>query len=58
MEVCPIAPAPFTSRALLLSIWTVKAHVSRIIAKLGAWDRAQIVIAVYEADGPTCAEPR
>ncbi|MFC7550261.1 response regulator [Plantactinospora sp. GCM10030261] len=37
------------SAALFLSIWTVKTHVSRILAKLGARERAQIVIAVYEA---------
>ncbi|GAA3786330.1 response regulator [Micromonospora maritima] len=35
--------------ALFLSIWTVKTHVSRVLAKLGARERAQIVIAMYEA---------
>jgi DNA-binding NarL/FixJ family response regulator len=34
---------------LTLSIWTVKTHVGRILAKLGARERAQIVIAMYEA---------
>ncbi|MEV6815149.1 response regulator transcription factor [Micromonospora sp. NPDC051296] len=37
------------SVSLFLSIWTVKTHVSRILAKLGARERAQIVIAMYEA---------
>ncbi len=39
------------SVSLFLSIWTVKTHVSRILAKLGARERAQIVIAMYEAGG-------
>jgi DNA-binding NarL/FixJ family response regulator len=37
------------SAALTLSIWTVKTHVGRILAKLGARERAQIVIAMYES---------
>jgi DNA-binding NarL/FixJ family response regulator len=37
------------TQTLFLSIWTVKRHVSHILAKLGARERAQIVIAMYEA---------
>ncbi|MER5963568.1 response regulator transcription factor [Streptomyces sp. NPDC002057] len=35
--------------ALVLSPLTVKTHVSRILTKLGARDRPQLVIAAYEA---------
>ena len=35
--------------ALVVSVATVKTHVGRIFAKLGARDRAQAVIAAYEA---------
>ncbi|MEV7009155.1 response regulator transcription factor [Streptosporangium sp. NPDC051022] len=33
---------------LFISVATVKAHVTRLLAKLGARDRAQLVIAAYE----------
>ena len=35
--------------ALVLSVATVKSHVNRVFLKLGARDRAQAVIAAYEA---------
>ena len=35
--------------ALTLSHATVKTHVSRILTKLGARDRAQLVVLAYEA---------
>jgi DNA-binding NarL/FixJ family response regulator len=34
---------------LHLSVPTVKTHIGRILAKLGARDRAQLVIAAYES---------
>lgn len=34
--------------ALVISHATVKTHVSRVLAKLGARDRAQLVVAAYE----------
>lgn len=40
------------STALILSIWTVKTHVGRILAKLDARERAQIVIGIYESGLP------
>ncbi|MEU4218198.1 response regulator transcription factor [Actinoplanes sp. NPDC026623] len=42
--------------ALVLSPLTVKTHVSRIMAKLAARDRAQLVIAAYES-GLVRAQP-
>jgi DNA-binding NarL/FixJ family response regulator len=36
------------ARTLYLSESTVKTHVSRVMAKLGARDRAQLVVAAYE----------
>jgi DNA-binding NarL/FixJ family response regulator len=36
------------ARQLYLSESTVKTHVSRVMAKLGARDRAQLVVAAYE----------
>jgi DNA-binding CsgD family transcriptional regulator len=33
---------------LVISPHTAKTHVNRIMAKLGAHDRAQLVIAAYE----------
>jgi DNA-binding NarL/FixJ family response regulator len=35
--------------ALVISLATAKSHVSRLLMKLGARDRAQLVIAAYEA---------
>ncbi|MFH6691331.1 helix-turn-helix transcriptional regulator, partial [Cellulosimicrobium funkei] len=35
--------------SLYLSESTVKTHVSRVMAKLGARDRAQLVVAAYES---------
>ena len=35
--------------SLFLSESTVKTHVSRVMAKLGARDRAQLVVAAYES---------
>lgn len=43
------------SRELYLSIPTVKAHVSRVLTKLGADNRVQVAIAVHDADLPTQA---
>jgi DNA-binding NarL/FixJ family response regulator len=34
---------------LVISHATVKTHVSRVLAKLGARDRAQLVVAAYES---------
>lgn len=34
---------------LYLTVGTVKTHVSRLLTKLGARDRAQLVIAAYES---------
>jgi len=34
---------------LFVSVSTAKAHVGRLLAKLGARDRAQLVIAAYRA---------
>jgi DNA-binding NarL/FixJ family response regulator len=34
--------------ALHVSVATVKTHVSRLLAKLGARDRAQLVVLCYE----------
>ncbi len=34
---------------LVISTATAKAHVARLLAKLGARDRVQLVIAAYEA---------
>ena len=36
------------ARRLLLSPLTVKTHVSRILGKLSARDRAQLVVIAYE----------
>jgi DNA-binding NarL/FixJ family response regulator len=33
----------------VVSTATAKAHVARLLAKLGAWDRVQLVIAAYQA---------
>ncbi len=41
--------------ALHVSVATVKTHVSRLLAKLGARDRAQLVVLSYELG---VAEPR
>jgi DNA-binding NarL/FixJ family response regulator len=37
------------AEALVLSEPTVKTHIGRLLAKLGARDRAQLVIAAYES---------
>jgi len=53
LEVARLIAAGLTneeiSQRLVLSGWTVKTHVRHILAKLGARDRVQVVIAVYEA---------
>jgi DNA-binding CsgD family transcriptional regulator len=36
------------STAMLISVATVKTHVSRLLAKLSARDRAQLVVLSYE----------
>jgi DNA-binding NarL/FixJ family response regulator len=36
------------ARALTISVKTVKTHIGNLLAKLGARDRAQLVIAAYE----------
>lgn len=43
------------SRELYLSIPTVKAHMSRVLMKLGADNRVQVAITVHDADLPTQA---
>ena len=40
------------SRELYLSVPTVKAHVSRVLDKLGADNRVQIAIVVHDAALP------
>ncbi|MGW6914748.1 response regulator [Kitasatospora sp. NPDC054939] len=42
---------------LQLSMGTVKTHIGRLLAKLGARDRAQLVIAAYEAGVVTARVP-
>ncbi len=45
---------------LVLSPLTVKTHVSRVLGKLGARDRAQLVVIAYEAElmgGPRTSRP-
>jgi DNA-binding NarL/FixJ family response regulator len=37
------------TQRLYLSMGTVKTHIGRLLAKLGARDRAQLVIAAYDA---------
>nr|WP_035923189.1 response regulator transcription factor [Frankia sp. QA3] len=37
------------ARQLFVGVTTVKTHVSRLLAKLGARDRAQLVVAAYES---------
>jgi len=39
---------PEIAQALHVTMATTKTHVSRLLAKLGARDRAQLVIAAYE----------
>ncbi|PZG19972.1 DNA-binding response regulator, partial [Micromonospora craterilacus] len=38
------------ARALTISVKTVKTHIGNLLTKLGARDRAQLVIAAYESD--------
>lgn len=45
------------SGALTISVKTVKTHIGHLLAKLGARDRAQLVIAAYEA-GLVANRPR
>jgi len=60
-EVARLIAAGMTNdeiaRELVLSIWTVKTHVGHVLTKLGARERAQVVIAVYEA-GDVVDPPR
>lgn len=42
--------------SLVLSPATARTHVSRAMTKLGARDRAQLVVTAYET-GLVCAEP-
>ncbi len=44
--------APAVTRRLYLSMGTVKTHIGRLLAKLDARDRAQLVIAAYDAGLP------
>jgi DNA-binding NarL/FixJ family response regulator len=46
------------AEALYLSPFTVKTHVSRILMKLGARDRVQLVVIAYQAGlvSPTAAD--
>jgi DNA-binding NarL/FixJ family response regulator len=37
------------TQRLFLGMGTVKTHIGRLLAKLGARDRAQLVIAAYDA---------
>jgi DNA-binding NarL/FixJ family response regulator len=37
------------AKALYLSVTTVKTHLARVFAKLGARDRAQAVVIAYES---------
>jgi DNA-binding NarL/FixJ family response regulator len=37
------------AEALYVSIPTAKTHVSRVLSKLGARDRAQLVVIAYES---------
>ncbi len=41
--------------ALYISAGTVKTHVARLLAKLGARDRVQLVITAYERPGSGAA---
>jgi DNA-binding NarL/FixJ family response regulator len=43
------------ARATLISVATIKTHVSRLLAKLSARDRAQLVVLSYELG---LSEPR
>jgi DNA-binding NarL/FixJ family response regulator len=43
---------------LYVSMSTTKTHVGRLLTKLGARDRAQLVIAAYEAGLVRPSQPR
>jgi DNA-binding NarL/FixJ family response regulator len=45
------------ARELFISEWTVKTHVASILRKLGLRDRAQVVVAAYEAGLVTPGRP-
>ena len=46
--------------SLCISTATAKAHVARLLTKLGARDRVQLVIAAYQAGlvSPSAGSPR
>lgn len=45
------------SEQLVISLPTVKTHVSSLLAKLNARDRAQLVIIAYESGLAECRMP-
>jgi DNA-binding NarL/FixJ family response regulator len=48
---------PEIAERLHVSVPTAKTHVSRILAKLGARDRTQLVVIAYESGLVTTARP-
>jgi DNA-binding NarL/FixJ family response regulator len=49
VEVASGRPNSDIAEQLSISVATVKTHVSRLLAKLGAHDRAQLVVIAYES---------